>query len=94
MTFEQWCKTDSGKKSLDFQTLRGPSPHQYLKNRLYHAFHARDNEVEALQKTIEWYEEKLKKLRSELEESKRRYTPAPSQSPHSPPETRSCQERL
>jgi hypothetical protein len=64
MTFEQWSKTEKGKTALDFRTLTGPTPHEYLKNRLYHAFHARDEEINALQKTIDWYEAQLKKTRT------------------------------
>lgn len=67
--FYLWLDSESGKKANDFTTL---TAQEYLTNRLYHAFYAGKNleceKCQQLQKTIEWYEAKLKELKARLAE--------------------------
>jgi hypothetical protein len=63
MVFEEWLKTKQGIACKDDRThCKNP----YLTNRLYSAFNAGIEEGEEgtrLQKTCEWYEQKLRDLR-------------------------------
>lgn len=65
--FKKWLETESGKKCNDFATI---SRAHYLENRLYHAYSAgmitEYEKTKQLQKTIEWYEEQLRRLRAKI----------------------------
>lgn len=72
MTFEEWILTDAGKRSNDSSTFRCEQP--YLRNRLYHAFEAgvvSGDHDERLYKTLQYYNETVKKLRLEIRELKK-----------------------
>lgn len=74
--FNKWLETDTGKKCADYSTLTSV---EFLKNRLYHAFSGglldeyrlQKDKANQLQATIDWYEERVKKLKAELQEKDR-----------------------
>lgn len=70
--FNEWLKTDCGVKCNEFSSLTGQP---YLENRLYHAYSAgmidEYNRNKTLQATIDWYEQRVVKLKAEIQEKDR-----------------------
>lgn len=71
--FETWLESDTGKKCRDYKTLlTSMDAQKYLENRLYHAFCAgmidEYQKSKQLQQTIDWYEQKMKLLKAEIQE--------------------------
>lgn len=72
--FENWLTTKQGIQCNDFKSIK---EQKYLTNRLFWAFSAGeeippeiiiDEKIEQLNKTIEWYESKLKMYRTKNRE--------------------------
>jgi len=67
--FQEWIESETGKKCADYSTLR---PGRYLSNRLYHAFYGgllhEKPKIDQLQTTLEYYEQRVRKLKAEIQE--------------------------
>lgn len=67
MTFEDWLKTDTGKRYNDPSFWRDGQP--YHQNKLYHIYEAgvaSGDHDERLYKTLQYYNETVKKLRLKI----------------------------